>query len=66
MATDMPHCDTCGRFHKAEPGSSWKMTYSGWPLEPDHEITRCLQCTKTCGPLEAQYGIVPAYGAGIV
>ena len=64
--TAAPQCDLCGRFHSAVPGSSWAMIYSGHPPTPDREISRCLACTKACGPLTAQIGIVPEFGAGIV
>jgi hypothetical protein len=53
----LPKCDRCGRFHKCEPGSSYAMRFSGWPLTPDHEATRCLKCTSAFGPLEAQHGV---------
>lgn len=58
MMVDMPRCDRCGRFHNAmAPGSSYAMRYSGWPLEPDHEDTRCVPCTETHGQLTAQLGV---------
>jgi len=60
------HCDLCGRFHAREPGSAWKMVYSGWPKEPDHEVTRCKSCVDKWGPMQPQDGIVPEYSAGIV
>lgn len=53
---DMPKCDRCGRFHSCEPGSSWAMRYSGYPLQPDHEATRCKRCTDKFGPIEHQHG----------
>lgn len=61
----MPRCNACGRFHKAEPGSSYAMRFSGWPLTPDHEATRCKACTLKFGPLTAQYGVAD-WTAGIV
>ena len=66
QTTTGPRCDLCGRFHSAVPGSSWAMIYSGYPPTPDHEVSRCIFCTKVHGPLTAQIGIVPKYGAGIV
>lgn len=62
---DMPKCDACGRFMRCDPGSSYAMRYSGWPLEPDHEATRCVRCTEEKGPLQAQYGVAD-WTAGIV
>lgn len=61
----MLNCCTCGRFCTAEPGASWKMIYSGYPPTPDHEVVRCARCTHTLGPLVAQSGIRPEYGAGV-
>ena len=60
------HCDLCGRFHKCEPGSAWKMVYSGYPPEPDHEATRCKACVDKYGPMEPQHGIRPECNTGIV
>jgi len=60
------HCDLCGRFHKCEPGSAWKMVYSGYPPEPDHEATRCKPCVDMHGPMAAQHGIRPERSTGIV
>lgn len=60
-----PKCDLCGRFHKSEPGSSFAMRYSGYPLTPDHEATRCLKCTTLYGAIEPQHGVA-AWTAGIV
>ena len=60
------HCDLCGRFHKCEPGSAWKMVYSGYPPEPDHEATRCKVCVDKHGPMDAQHGILPEFSTGIV
>lgn len=61
----LPKCDYCGRFHKCEPGSSYAMRYSGWPLSPDHEATRCRRCTEAHGPLRAQSGVME-WTAGVV
>lgn len=62
----MLNCDYCGRFHDHGPGSAWKMVYSGWPPEPDREITRCRACVQKYGPFEAQHGILPECSCGIV
>lgn len=61
----MPKCDRCGRFMRCDPGSSYAMRYSGWPLVPDHEDTRCLRCTESHGPLESSQGVA-TWTAGIV
>lgn len=63
---DMRRCSTCGRFHKAAPGSAWKTVYSGWPPTPDDDITRCLSCVEKVGPFHPQDGIRPEYSCGLV
>ncbi|QUS39589.1 hypothetical protein RPMA_12630 [Tardiphaga alba] len=61
-----PKCDYCGRFHNSmKPGASYAMRYSGWPLCPDHEATRCVACTEKHGPLRAQHGCAD-WTAGII
>lgn len=54
-----PKCDLCGRFHKCEPGSAWKMVYSGGR-------TRCKRCVEKHGAFYPQIGIVPSYFCSIV
>jgi len=62
----MPKCDHCGRFHNSmKAGSSFAMRYSGWPLMPDHEATRCVACTEKYGALEPQHGVA-AWTAGVM
>lgn len=62
----MPKCDCCGRFHACEPGSAWMIVYSGVPLQPDREITRCLRCVEKYGGFAPQPGIRPEHSCGIV
>ncbi len=61
----MPNCVTCGRFTKEEPGASWRMFFSGYPLAPDHDEIQCKRCTEKYGPLQPQAGIKPECGAGV-
>jgi hypothetical protein len=61
----MSKCDICGRFYAAKPGAAWKMIYSGWPPEPDREITRCLRCVKRYGPFDPDPRIRPECSCGI-
>lgn len=61
----MLNCCTCGRFCTVEPGASWTMFYSGFPLEPDHEAIRCKACTERLGPPAPQLGIRPEYSTGV-
>ena len=63
---EMPKCDRCGRFHKCESGSAWKMVYSGYPPEPDHEISRCKKCVEIYGEFYVQNGIKPEYSCGLI
>jgi hypothetical protein len=63
---DFPRCDRCGRFHKCEPGSAWRMVYSGALLEHDHEKTRCKSCVERHGPFHPQTGIKPEFSCGLV
>lgn len=62
----LPKCDSCGRFHRAEKGSAWRMVYSGVPLQPDHEKTRCKQCVQRYGSFRPQAGVRPAASCGVV
>lgn len=62
----LPKCDRCGRFHRStSAGSSYAMRFSGWPPTPDHEETRCADCTRKFGPLEASHGMA-AWTAGVM
>jgi hypothetical protein len=61
----LPNCMSCGRFTKEESGASWRMVCSGYPPTPDHDEIRCKVCTEKYGPLQAQAGIKPEYGAGV-
>jgi len=65
MFNDMPKCDRCGRFHNMKPGASYAMRYSGWPLCPDHEETRCVSCTEKHGALRPQSGVAD-WTAGVM
>lgn len=58
-------CDCCGRFHDHGPGSAWMMVYSGVPLQPDREITRCRSCVEKHGAFQPQHGIKPEYSCGV-
>lgn len=60
-----PNCDICGRFHKCEPGSAWRMVYSGYPPEPDREVFRCKKCVTAYGAFQVQHGIKPEASCGI-
>lgn len=62
---NMPKCHDCGRFHKAGPGSAWKMVYYGYPPQPDREITRCLRCVQEHGQFSPQTGIKPDSSCGV-
>ena len=62
----LPNCETCGKFHKCESGSAWRMVYSGWPPQPDREVTRCVKCVAKHGAFEPQHGIVAKYSCGVV
>lgn len=59
------NCDRCGRFHDFGPGCAWMLVYSGVPLQPDHEITRCRRCVEKYGAFVPQYGIKPECSCGI-
>lgn len=63
---DMPKCDCCGRFMCVEPGTGWKMIYSGYPPTPDREVYRCKRCVAEHGTFEPQHGIKPECSCGVV
>lgn len=62
----MGNCDCCGRFHDYGPGSAWKMVFSGWPLTPDNEKTRCRLCVAKFGEFMPQDGVRPQDSCGVV
>lgn len=61
----MLNCSTCGRFMTIQPGAAWKMVYSGYPPEPDHEAYQCKACTEKHGAFNPQHGIKPECSCGL-
>jgi hypothetical protein len=60
-----PNCNTCGRFFTMIAGVAWKMVYSGFPPEPDHEIYRCADCVAKVGEFSPSAGIKPEFSCGV-
>jgi hypothetical protein len=56
------NCVNCGQF--CNP-AAWKMVYSGYPKQPDHEIYKCASCFVKYGAFVPQEGIKPEFSCGV-